>query len=138
MKRLLLAAALALGGPAAAQDGLADCRAIEEAGARLACYDALPATSVPAPAPEHFGKPPALPREPDGIQTRLAERFTHFKKGTLFRLENGQVWRSVDDSSGYYPNIPENAAVTITKSWSGAYWMVVEPVARKIKVHRIQ
>lgn len=133
MALLLLGAASS----AVAQDGLQQCRQIADGTQRLACYDALAIVAEPAPE-AIFGKPPPPPKAPDNIDSRVVGSLRSWEKGTLFTLENQQVWKSVDDNSGYYPNAPDNPAVTIRKSWSGAYWMEVESLGRKIKVRRVK
>ena len=115
------------------------CREIGDNVQRLACYDALIQHRVePAPQAETFGKPKPPPKEVESLQSNLVGRFGSWEKGAMFKLQNGQVWKSVGDDSGYYPNVPENPAVTITKSFFGAYWMEIELIGRKIKVQRVK
>jgi hypothetical protein len=165
-RRLALLAAALLASPAFAIDDalLAQCAAVADAEARLACYDALArrpaaadrapgsaapdapsaaaappaAAAVPSPAPGDFGLPrPRAPEERTGITARIDGPLKEWKPGTRFRLDNGQVWTAVDQESGYYPGIPDNAEVTIKQSFFGAYWMEIKAVGRKVKVKRV-
>jgi hypothetical protein len=140
---------LVSGAVAAVEDAaLAQCAAITDAAARLACYDTLagrPADAAPAPLPsppaataDAFGKPaPAPPEESLRLDARVVGSLKSWKRGTVIRLDNGQVWKSIGDESAYYPNVEDNAAVTITRSFIGTYWMEVRSIGRKIKVRRI-
>lgn len=140
MKARVLFCLLALGGTGATAAGVEEdlgrCRDIADSAQRLDCYDALAHRSAQT-APANFGKSQAAPEEPKSIQARLMGGFKEWKPGTQFELDNDQVWKAVEDS-GYYPGIPDNPAVTIRKSFFGAYWMEVQGVGRKIKVRRVK
>lgn len=136
---LLLCAPLAAHAQADLEKDIQRCREIGDSVQRLACYDSLNLRPHdPAQAAEDFGKPQAPPKEPVSIQSRLVGRFSSWEKGTMFTLENGQVWKSIGDDTGYYPGIPDNPDVIITKSFFGAYWMEVVKAGRKIKVKRVK
>jgi len=144
----LLAGAL-LAGPAVAADdaALAQCAAVADAAARLACYDALvrrpaspqpAATPTPPPAPGDFGLPRhSTPEERAGVTAHVVGPLREWAPGALIRLDNGQVWKVVGEDSGYYPNIPDNAEVAIKQSFFGGYWMEITAIGRKVKVKRI-
>lgn len=175
IRGVLLVLAALLAGPALAVDDalLAQCAAVSDGDARLACYDALarraapaapapsaalaspppaagtapapgpatPAAAAPAPspAPGDFGLPRHRPpEERAGITARLVGPLREWQPGTLFRLDNGQVWKAAPEERGYYPGIPDNAEVAIKESFFGAYWMEIKAVGRKVKVKRIQ
>ena len=141
--------------------GLADCRAIADAQARLVCYDGLPlpaiapaAPAVPVASVAVAATPAAAPapaKEPAGGWFGLSRQSTetdksvtsvipgHFKgwgPGTRFRLANGQVWRVSDDSSAFYDlNDPK---VTITPGILGSYYLKVEGVNDSPHVRRVE
>jgi hypothetical protein len=158
MRATLLAAALCASGPALAAESQQDCGAIADPAARLACYDekhgktapaaapAPPAATPPAATPEAAPAPPSsfgLPPKPDpveevaSIKAHLVGSVKSWEKGTLFKLDNGQVWKAVGDESRYYKNIPENAEVTIGRGAFGSYWMEITAVRARIKVKRL-
>lgn len=154
--------ALLLAGAAHAQGStpLEQCAAVDSPPARLACYDALagrppqagatvpatpPAAAPPAPPaaadPANFGNPPVKKGKPKperitSISARVIGTPSQWEKGTLFRLDNGQVWRAVE-GEGFYPNVGENPEVTISESVFGAYWMDIKSIGRRIKVQRV-
>lgn len=120
------------------------CRAVSDDAERLACFDAQnrPAKKpdmAADPVVDRFGKPPAESpesAEPEQLASRVAGKLVAWEKGTVITLENGQQWKVVEGRRGYYPDTPDNPQVTITRSYFGAYWMVVEPRGNKIKVRR--
>ena len=126
---------------------LAQCAAVSDAAARLACYDALagraPAPSAPvastppaAPAPSaDFGKPEA--KETPSLKARVVGTLKQWEPGLVVKLDNGQTWRVTGEESGYYPNVPENPEVVITKTMFGSYRMEIVAIGRSIKVKRI-
>lgn len=143
---LALSGALVAGAAVGLQEtALAQCAAISDATARLACYDALagrpadPAAAPAAAAPSaaDFGKPKTEQPEPASLDARVVGSVKSWGPGTVFRLDNGQSWKVVGDDSGYYPGIPENPEVTLTRSFLGAYWMEIRAINRKVKVKRI-
>jgi len=139
------------GGVAAADAPAKDCAAITDPAARLACYDAQsqPGQGTPVPAEpanqppagtdvEGFGLPPAQTEQPArNISARIVGPVSTWKRGTLFKLDNGQVWKAVDQERGHYTTIPENPEVTISRNVFGAYWMEIVAVRARIKVKRI-
>lgn len=164
IERLLLVFALGAGTQAWAGTDLQTCAAIGDDGQRLICYDTLvgrekAASSAPAamattppqpvaaaaPAPTNeaqFGaenlKRPAgeTDKEAETLHSRIVGELEGWEPGTLFKLENGQVWRCTDSASRYYA--ASNPAVTIIKSWSGAYWMRLDDKAIQVKVRRVK
>lgn len=131
---------------AAAPASLQQCAGVDDASARLACYDALagrPAAPVaalppaaPAPSPQDFGKP-ARTEEVSSIEARIVGAFRQWQRGTRIELDNGQVWKVTADEQAYYPNVPDNPEVVITRSFFGGYWLELKGVGRRIKVQRI-
>lgn len=151
---LLLAAAL----PALADDGpWLRCRALTEAAARLACYDAVrpagatatgPVTSpsasaaattppsVAASAEARFGAEQRPGDELIEIRSVLPGRFEGWGPRQTFRLANGQTWQSSDSSRGYY--VLESPQVRIRRGALGSFLLEIEGVNQVIRVRRIQ
>jgi hypothetical protein len=142
---------LALCGAALAADdkALAQCAAVDNPSARLACYDAVagrpsdpasapasgaPAAVVaPAPSADTFGK---LNVAPEKLSARIVGKFNHWEFGTVFQLDNGQTWKCVEERTGVYPNLPENPEVEITKTFFG-FKMEIKAIGRSIAVRRV-
>ena len=138
----------------ASERDLSQCAAVDDANARLACYDALAgragatagsggpaaamppaagAVAVPAPAVASFGKPAPAP---EALTARIVGKFTEWQLGTLIKLDNGQVWQAIEDRSFVYPNVPENPEVEITKGVFG-YRLEIKAIGRRISVKRV-
>jgi hypothetical protein len=143
--------------------GLARCARIGAAEERLACYDALAATPAPAvstqsapekpvarsPAPEPKREVTAAERaenfgfenRPDEdalveVQSRYDGEFTGWSGSTLFRLENGQVWKQTEwDRVGYRAMRP---MITIRRGSLGTYRLRVEGLKTSIRVERVK
>ena len=110
----------------ASDAALAQCRALAEAQARLACYDRIPlASAAPAPAPAAAAKSPAMaatvaagpaavsptaatlglpqrPEQAERVSSSINGRFEGWSPRGRIRLANGQVWEVADGSSGTY------------------------------------
>lgn len=156
----LLLGGLALAANAADDAALAQCAAVEDPAARLACYDqaqqertpppaepASPAPAAPAPAsPAPGASTPAGANPADrfglpesgamSITARIDGPLKEWRQGTLFRLDNGQVWKCVEEKSAYYPKLPDNAEVEITRGMMG-YRMEIKAIRRKLYVRRV-
>lgn len=135
---------------AAPETTLESCASIATDGERLACYDRLagrapgdappaPATPIPAAAPAaaEFGKPRTATPEPERLEARIRGSFRSWEPGALIPLDNGQVWKVSAGERGYYPAIPDDAEIVITRGLLGSYWLEVKAVGRRIKVRRV-
>jgi hypothetical protein len=73
--------------------------------------------------------------EEEGVRTRIVGEFTGWDGNTIFRLENGQVWRQrLPGSFRYRASAPE---VELSKNFMG-YWMLrVVEADRSVGVTRI-
>lgn len=139
---LSVAAAPALAVTAA---DLERCRAIADAGARLACYDALspssPATvAAPAAAPgtgaAQFGLEQRATEGIDAVESRIPGRFEGWSPGTRIRLENGQVWQVVDGSRGvYWLDAPR---VKVSRASFGTFMLEIEGARLAPRVRRVE
>ena len=160
---LLAAAALCAASGVASAAATGDCAAITDPAARLACYDeknrntpvppapepppaqapAPPAPAAGAVAPaadgsDEFGKKKKDPAaELQSIKARIVGKVTYWERGTEFRLDNGQVWKAIDQDSGHYTSIPENPEVRISRGMFGAFWMEIVAVNARVKVKRV-
>jgi hypothetical protein len=152
---LLLASGAALADDAA----LARCRGIADAGARLACYDALPlATSErkvetrPAPqqVPQQAQQQPAQPQERFGLEQRVVQaeqqlqtihshipgHFEGWQANQAIALANGQVWQITDGSARFMSL--DNPKVTIRRGALGSFFLDFENDNRSPRVRRLQ
>jgi hypothetical protein len=161
MKRLLLLTLIA--GVAHADEGaFLRCRGIADGAARLACYDAVPATPVtaakpavpaasastpaatatatPAPAAasgQRFGMPVIVPdAEVNRIESRLTGKLEGWGPYTRFRLENGQVWQVNDDTSRMLDL--DKPKVAIRRGALGVFYMEFEGTNYSPRVKRLQ
>lgn len=145
---------------------MADCRALTEAGRRLACYDAIPlaagaaaaaantnAAAAAAPAAgagaaaaaavspaeaaaQRFG----MPSRGDAASNRLDTHIDGIVEGwgprTQFKLANGQVWEVEDNSSAAI--YLRNPKVSVRRGFAGAYYLELEGSNRSPRVRRVR
>lgn len=154
MKKVPFVALLLLASPGLghADEGAAlrRCRGIADAGARLACYDALPlpgpgvsgaqgaAPPAPAAAPslmERFGLETRQPQA-DRIESHIPGLFTGWDPNSSIRLANGQVWRVVDGS--WLHGEWTNPKVTVRRGVFGAFFLDIEGENRSPRVQRVR
>jgi len=103
---------------------------------------AMPAAPVVPPAAEVAAAAEAFGREdvddddaPDGIRARIVGRFEGWDGKTLFRLDNGQVWRQT--GAGRYKFVADDPEVTIERAAIGYKLRLVE-TERAVQVRRVQ
>lgn len=148
-------AALAVLGAGAAEDAdLQRCRALTDAPARLACYDALPlrqpaallrplmpaASAAAAPA---AAAPAAVPTfgeerrdEAQSLQSSIPGFFEGWGPRTRIRLANGQVWEVADDSQGVYALT--DARVTVRRALLGGFVLEIAGANKVPRVRRVE
>lgn len=63
-------------------------------------------------------------------------RFGFWERGQRIELENGQVWRVVDDDELYYK--VTNPEVTIEKGLLGSHYLHLDGISKSVKVERIR
>lgn len=110
---------------------------------------ALPAAAPPAPSSSAhaavsgaagFGADTMAPREnpatPESIETRIAGRFTGWTGNTVFKLENGQVWKQA--GSGYFTNIELDHPQVIIKKLGFGYLLTLPGHGATVFVRRIK
>ena len=147
-----LICAAGLAGMAQAQAGeLQRCRAIADAGARLACYDALasapvvaaPGAAAPAaPVPtrqaqeQAFGLTQKKGPEITSIESTIPGKFDGWRPNQNIKLANGQVWRIVDDSEGIVYGT--DLKVTVERGALGSNYMEIQGINKAPKVRRVQ
>ena len=73
---------------------------------------------------------------PRVVTTRFLGTFRGWTGNTRFELENGQVWRQVDDSV-FAVNLV-NLSVTIKKGALGTFFLSVEGYGSRVKVERVR
>lgn len=132
---VLLLALLPLAAAAEAPDAVQACHEIAQDRERLECYDAA---SGRPPPPEGTLPPAPVEDEATRIRSRLDGPLGEWKFGMHLTLQNGQVWKVVEDLPGYSTSRIEYPAVTIEKSFFGSWWMAVEGLGRKLKVQRVK
>ncbi len=71
------------------------------------------------------------------LVARLADGFDGWDGETVFRLDNGQVWRQRLDGRYNYRG-PANPQVRISRNWLGFYRMTLVEAERSIGVTRIR
>ena len=139
---LALAFTLVAGSAGADDSALRRCRALADAAARLACYDALPlgaptvaASAAAAPTAATFG----LQRADDGlleIVSTIPGLFEGWRPGDRIRLANGQLWQVTDDSSAIY-NL-RDPKVTVRRAAMGTFVLDIEGARRLPRVRRLE
>jgi hypothetical protein len=152
---------IASSAPALASD-LKTCTTIDDAAARLACYDraagrqsAAAATTAAEPmraaTPEsahaatsnQFGAEQlrstqiAKAQDTSTMQAHIVGTFDGWEPKSRFTLDNGQTWVVTDDRSAYVAAV-QNPLVTIKKGLFGAYYLHVEGLNSSAKVKRLQ
>jgi hypothetical protein len=99
---------------------------------------AIPLSVPPAATAGDFGKEMLSSEaggEPERIETRILGTFTGWTGQTVFKLENGQVWRQ--SASGIYETRLENPAVVIKKLGVG-YLLSLPGHGASVFVRRVQ
>lgn len=70
------------------------------------------------------------------IEAKIAGEFNGWRGDTVFRLNNGQVWKQ--RLRGRYSTSAENPEVVITKNWMGFYRLTIVSSGRSVGVKRIK
>ena len=158
---LMTCAPLAIAAPNAEGES---CAGIEDDEQRLACYDRAfgnaaairnqadgespaavaeepgSAADEPVATASDFGAEQLPPDIPDFIEATLVGNFDGWNGNTVFRLDNGQVWRQTKNYiRPYKPRDPiPSPRVTIEKGLFGTYNLRIEGVKRIVQVRRVE
>lgn len=142
--------------------GLLRCRAVVDAGARLACYDALevrgaqtprasgasaapaaaataavaPGTAAVSRTQSEFGLESLPGAEVKHIESQINGVFNGWEPGQQIALANGQVWRIADGSRAFF-NI-NNPKVRVERGALGSFALVIAGVNQAPKVRRVK
>ncbi|MDE2070586.1 MAG: hypothetical protein KGJ04_04915 [Gammaproteobacteria bacterium] len=108
-----------------------------------------PAAAPPAPSPNAhaavsgaagFGADTMAPKEnpaaPEHIETRIAGRFTGWTGNTVFKLENGQVWKQA--GTGYFTDIELDHPQVIIKKLGFGYLLTLPGHGATVFVRRVK
>lgn len=82
-----------------------------------------------------FGQPPAPVSGPNRIESRIVGQFHGWTGDTVFRLQNGQVWKQA--GPGYFETDLKNPKVVIKKLLIG-YVLLVDGYGKEVFVRRIR
>lgn len=156
MKALYLL--LLVSGSALADDAsILKCRAMNDAAARLGCYDAIqlgtqtaamsPASAA-APAPvrttaQNFGlnekkvEAEVVDKEVTSVESTIVGKFGGWGPGTQIALANGQVWRVIDRSEASFRPMA-GLKVRIERNFLGSLLMTIEGADHSPKVRRVK
>lgn len=152
----LLSGLLAPSAQAAEDAAVQRCRAIAEAAARLACYDAMPSRALSAAPPVAAASPAAAAvaaaaaapaaavvpgfgqqrrDEPQTITSQIAGVFEGWGPRSRITLANGQVWQVEDGSEGVY--FLQSPKVTVRRALMGGFQLEIEGARRVPRVRRV-
>ncbi|HEY5552915.1 MAG TPA: hypothetical protein VIK52_13565 [Opitutaceae bacterium] len=70
------------------------------------------------------------------VESRIVGEITGWKGGTMFRLENGEIWQQSNQESYYYGRV-KNPKVVIKEAGLSGNWMFIEGFP-PLRVRRIQ
>ncbi len=73
--------------------------------------------------------------QPQIIESRIVGRFTGYNGRTSFTLENGQVWKQSQDSTGAYPP-SDSPPVLLKKEFLG--WRMYILGGGNLRVHKVR
>ncbi|MGA9853921.1 MAG: hypothetical protein WBR29_01420 [Gammaproteobacteria bacterium] len=80
--------------------------------------------------------PKESPQEPNRIESRIAGLFTGWTGDTVFKLENGQVWKQA--ATGYYTNVELDHPQVVIKKLSFGYLLTLPGHGQTVFVRRIK
>ena len=74
--------------------------------------------------------------EPQRLTAKVVGDLDGIPRRTVFHLDNGQVWQSIDDNEYVYE--ADNPKLTIDRNFAGSYWMHLENAHFNVRVSRVQ
>lgn len=101
----------------------------------LATEEARPGSGELPDRPSELPGIDRMAREP--FKTRVVGEFTGWTGETVFRLENGMVWRQVGEGTFFIPPVSD-PEVTIRPSAIGGWSLSVEGYNSAVRVERIE
>lgn len=110
-------------------------RPVEQPVAEPGRVAATPARAAQKPA-DDFGLEQQRDDEKKFIRSRLDGEFTGWSGRTLFRLENGQVWRQSEP--GRFRTQMDRPLITIERGVFNSYRLKVEGLNRSVRVKRVR
>ncbi len=78
----------------------------------------------------------SLDSGPQSLTAKIVGDLDGIPRHTLFHLDNGQVWQSIDDNEYLYE--ADNPKLTIDRNFAGNYWMHLENAHFNVRVNRVQ
>ena len=69
----------------------------------------------------------------DAFESRFAGEFKGWRRGTIFKLVNGQQWKQVEGEDYVTPPVPAPKARIYPGSF-GSFWMEIEGVGPRVRV----
>lgn len=132
------------------EDGLQACSLLNDADRRLACFDELVnthrapdtdrsgSTADEAGEARRFGLAEKATTDsgPEQVVSRYLGEFRGWSGNTVFRLENGQVWRQAQTGRMHW--VAAGPLITIRRTPIGTYWLSVEGVNARVRVRRVE
>lgn len=127
---------------------LAECRALQDAQARLACYDSLSGPAVPMDPvarkeeqKKNFGlaesqKAPEERAEVDEVQATISD-VRSGQSGPVLELDNGQTWR-VGTDGNLHQWLKAGQVVTIKRGTLSGYRLYADGVTGMEKAQRVR
>ncbi|MDB5978040.1 MAG: hypothetical protein JWR07_4800 [Nevskia sp.] len=73
---------------------------------------------------------------PQSLKGEVVGEIDGIKRHARFRLNNGQIWESVDDNEYEYEG--ENPRVSIDRNFAGSYWMHLDKAHFNLRVNRVE
>lgn len=78
------------------------------------------------------------PDGPDEVNSRIAGTFDGWSGKTMFRLDNGQVWKQIEPGKLVVGSPMTSPQVTIKRGFSGVWRLKVAGYNSQVKVERVQ
>ena len=89
-----------------------------------------------AVAPSDFGKREGVYTPVEYIEAKIVEVMTNRQKIDYIRLDNGQIWREIDDNRGV--RYREGASIRIEDGILGSFNLKIDGLRKLIKVRRVR
>ena len=101
---------------------------------------AKPSHSAAAAGIANFGADTMTPKqplqEPSRIESRIVGRFTGWTGNTVFKLENGQIWKQA--ATGYFTNVDLDNPEVVIKKLTFGYLLTLPGHGETVFVRRVK